>query len=92
MKTDFGHAGAVWPATRQRSHLLSITEVFLNILMCVRHEFDSDLDFKAKVADEDAVVGKIQNDELCMVQKCFIFLNKIEDLKVLGCHGKAKMS
>ena len=42
---------------------------FLNILMCV-----SDKDFKGKVGDEDEVVGKIQNDELSTVQKCFIFM------------------
>ena len=60
--------------------------------MCVRHEFDFDGDFKRKVGDEDEAIGQIQNDELFMVQKCFIFLCKIEYLKVLGCHGKAKMS
>ena len=60
--------------------------------MFVRHEFDSDGDFKGKVADEDAMVGKLQNDELLRVLKCFIFLAKIEYLTVLGCHGRAKMS
>ena len=35
---------------------------FSNILMCVSNKFDSDRDFKAKVGDEDEVVGKIQND------------------------------
>ena len=60
--------------------------------MFVRHEFDSDGDFKRKVGDEDEVVGKIQNDELLTVQKCFIFLAKIEYLTVLRCHGRAKMS
>ena len=42
--------------------------------MFVKHEFDSDGDFKWKVCDEDEVVGKIQNVELLTVQKCFIFL------------------
>ena len=65
---------------------------FLNILMFVTHEFDPDCDFKCKVCDEDAMVGKLQNDELLRVLKCFIFLDKIEDLTVLGCHGRAKMS
>ena len=51
-------------------------------LMCVSNTFDSDRDFKGKVGDEDEVVGKIQNDELSTVQKCFIFLLKIEYLKV----------
>ena len=50
--------------------------------MCVSNKFDSDRDFKGKVGDEDEVVGKIQNDELSTVQKCFIFLLKIEYLKV----------
>ena len=45
--------------------------------MCVRQEFDSDGDFEWKVGDEDEVVGKIQNDELLTVQKCFIFLAQI---------------
>ena len=58
--------------------------------MCVRQEFDSDGDFKGKVGDEAEVVGKIQNDELSIVQKCFIFIVKIEYLTVLGCHRKAK--
>ena len=51
--------------------------------MCVRQEFDSDGDFKWKVGDEDEVVGKIQNDELLTVQKCFIFKFKIEYLTVM---------
>ena len=50
--------------------------------MCARHAFDPDNDFKSKVGDEDEVVGKIQNDELSMVQKCFIFKLKIEYFKV----------
>ena len=45
--------------------------------MCVSNKFDSDIDFKWEVGDEDEVVGKIQNDELSTVQKCFIFLLKI---------------
>ena len=60
--------------------------------MCVRQEFDSDGDFKGNVGDEDEVVGKIQNDELLTVQKCFIFLSKIKYFMVLGCHGNAKMT
>ena len=60
--------------------------------MFVTHEFDPDGDFKGKICDEDAMVGKLQNDELLRVLKCFIFLNKIEDLTVLGCHAKVKMS
>ena len=43
----------------------------------MRHEFDSDGDFKWKVGDEDEVVGKIQNDELLTVQESFIFICKI---------------
>ena len=30
--------------------------------MCVSNKFDSDVDFKGKVGDEDEVVGEIQND------------------------------
>ena len=45
--------------------------------MYVRQEFDPGGDFKGKVGDEDEVVGKIQNYELLMVQKSFIFLSKI---------------
>ncbi len=60
--------------------------------MCVRHDFDSDGDFKGQVGAEDDVVGKVQNDELSMVQKCFNFLHEIEYLKVLEGLGKAKMS
>ena len=45
--------------------------------MFVRHEFDPDGDFKGKVRDEDAMVGKLQNDESLRVLKCFIFLDKI---------------
>ena len=51
--------------------------------MCVRQEFDSDGDFKGKVGDEDEVVGKIQNDELLTVQKCFIFPRQIKYLTVM---------
>ena len=60
--------------------------------MCVRHDFDSDGDFKAKVGAEDDVVGKVQNDELSRVLKCFNSLSEIEYLRVLGCLGKARMS
>ena len=60
--------------------------------MCVRHDFDSDGDFKGKVCAEEDVVGKVQNDELSMVLKCFNFLNGIEYLRVLECLGKARMS
>ena len=60
--------------------------------MCVRHDFDSDGDFKGKVGAEDDVVGKVQNDELSRVQECFNFLSEIEYLRVLGCLGKARMS
>ena len=60
--------------------------------MFVTHEFDPDGDFKGKVCDEDAMVGKLQNDELLRVLKCFIFLDKIEYFTFLGCHGRAKMS
>ena len=55
--------------------------------MYVGQEFDSGGDFKGKVGYEDEVVGKIQNYELLMVQKSFIFLSKIEYLKVM----KSKM-
>ena len=51
---------------------------FLNMLMCVRHDFDSDGDFKGKVGAEDDVVGKVQNDELSRVQKCIDILSEIE--------------
>ena len=37
---------------------------FLKISMCVKHEFDSDGDFKRIVGDEDEVSDKVQNDEL----------------------------
>ena len=55
--------------------------------MYVGQEFDSGGDFEGKVGDEDEVVGKIQNHELLIVQKSFIFLSKIEYLKVM----KSKM-
>ena len=51
-------------------------------ILCVSNKFDFDKDFKGKIGDEDEVVGMIQNDELSTVQKCFIFLLKIENLKV----------
>ena len=60
--------------------------------MCVRHDFDSDGGFKGKVGAEDDVVGKVQNDELSRVLECFNFRSEIEDLTVLGCLGRAKMS
>ena len=60
--------------------------------MCVRHDFDSDGDFKGKVGAEDDVVGKVQKDELSRVLKCFNSLSEIDYLRVLGCLGKAKMS
>ena len=52
------------------------------MLMCVNKKFDSENDFKGKVGDEDEVVGKIQNDVFPTVQQCFIFLLKLENLKV----------
>ena len=60
--------------------------------MCVKHDFDSDGGFKGKVSAEDDVVGKVQNEELSRVLECFNFRSEIEDLTVLGCLGKAKMS
>ena len=60
--------------------------------MSARHDFDSGCDFKGKVGAEDDVVGKVQNDELSRILKCFKSLSEIEYLKVLGCLGKAKMS
>ena len=60
--------------------------------MCLGKKFESDSDFESHVGDEDEVVGKIQNDELSTVQKCCIFLSKIEDWKVLGRVTKAKMN
>ena len=60
--------------------------------MCVRHAFDSDGDFKGKVGAEDDVVGKVQNDELSRISKCFNSLSEIEDLRVLGRLGRARMS
>ena len=39
------------------------------MLMCLKHGFDSDRNFKGTVDDVDEVVGKIQNDELLTVQK-----------------------
>ena len=48
--------------------------------------------FKGEVGAEDDVVGKVQNDELSRVIKCFNSISEIEYLKVLGCLGKAKMS
>ena len=53
--------------------------------MYVRQEFDSGGDFKGKVGDEDEVVSKIQNYELLMVQKCFIFLVNLKNLMHLRC-------
>ena len=60
--------------------------------MSARQDFDSGWDFKGKVGAGDDVVGKVHNDEFLMVLKCLFFLDKIEDLTVLGCHGRAKMS
>ena len=54
---------------------------FFKHLDVCEQQFDSDSDFTS-VGDEDEVVGKIQNDELSTVQKCFIFLLKIGKLKV----------
>ena len=51
-------------------------------MMCVSNKFASDKNFKGKDCNDDEVVGKIQNDELSTVEKCFIFLLKIEKLKV----------
>ena len=53
--------------------------------MSVRHDFDSGWDFKGKVGAGDDVVGKVQNDELSRISKCFNSLSEIEDLRVLGC-------
>ena len=92
METDFGHAGAARPATRAAFTFALNYCPFLNILMCVRHDFDSDGGFKGKVSAEDDVVGKVQNDELSRVLKCFNSLSEIEYLRVLGCLGKARMS
>ena len=60
--------------------------------MCVRHDFDSDGGFKGKVGAEDAVVGKVENDQLSRLRECFNFRIEIEDLTILGCLGKAKMN
>ena len=65
---------------------------FLNIWVSARQDFDSGGDFKGKVGAEDDVVGKVQKDELSMILKCFNSFNEIEDLVVLGCLGKARMS
>ena len=65
---------------------------FLNIWMSARHDFDSGCDFKGKVGAGDDVVGKVQNDELSRISKCFNSLSEIEDLRVLGRLGKARMS
>ena len=46
--------------------------MFLKIPMCVRHEFDPDMDFKEKASDEDEAVGQLQNDQLLTVQKYVI--------------------
>ena len=55
--------------------------------MCVRHDFDSGWDFKGKVGAEDDVVGKVQNDELSRVLKCFNSLSEIAYLRILGWLG-----
>ena len=65
---------------------------FLNIWVSARQDVDSGGDFKGKVGAEDDVVGKVQNDELSRILKCFNSLSEIEYLRVLGCLGKAKMS
>ena len=57
---------------------------FLNIWVSARQDFDSGWDFKGKVGAEDDVVGKVQNDELSRVLKCFNSLSEIEYLRVLG--------
>ena len=53
--------------------------------MSARQDFDPGWDFKGEVGAEDDVVGKVQNDELSKILKCFDSLNEIEYLKVLGC-------
>ena len=60
--------------------------------MSARHDFDSGWGFKGKVGAEDDVVGKVQNDELSRILKCFNSLSEIEDLRVLGRLGRARMS
>ena len=60
--------------------------------MSARQDFDSGWDFKGKVGAGDDVVGKVQNDELSRISKCFNSLSEIEDLRVLGRLGKARMS
>ena len=60
--------------------------------MSARQDFDSGGDFKGKVGAEDDVVGKVQKYELSRILKCLNSLNEIEDLAVLGCLGKARMS
>ena len=50
-----------------------------------RHDFDSGGDFKGKVGAEDDVVGKVQNEELSRISKCFNSFSEIEGLRVLGC-------
>ena len=50
-----------------------------------------DTDFGHAGAPDD-VVGKVQNDELSRISKCFNSLSEIEDLRVLGRLGRARMS
>ena len=46
--------------------------------MCVKHEFDSDGAFKGKVGAEDAMVGKLQNDELLKSRNALFSLIKLK--------------
>ena len=55
---------------------------FLNIRVSAKHDFDSGGGFKGKVGGEDDVVGKVRNDELSGMLKCFKSLSEIEDLRV----------
>ena len=86
-----GHAGAARPAILG-AHICFKLLCFLSIWASARQDFASGWGFKGKVGGEDDVVGKVQNDELSKMLKCFNSLSEIEYLRVLGCLGKARMS
>ena len=74
--TDFGHAGAARPAILG-AHICFKLLCFLSIWASARQDFASGWGFKGKV-------GKVHNDELSRMLKCFNSLSEIEDLRVLG--------
>ena len=74
METDFGHAGAARPAILG-AHICFKLLCFFDIWVSARQDFASGWGFKGKV-------GKVHNEELSGMLKCFKSLSEIEDLRV----------